>query len=47
MTYVRPEVADHGCLIDITAALGINGSEDGASKMLPLHHNPTSLPIIS
>jgi hypothetical protein len=46
MTYARPEVADHGTLLDLTEALGINGTEDGASKVIPFHHNPTpSVPV--
>lgn len=46
MQYERPEVADHGNLVEITAALGINGPEDGASKVVPIHHVPTpSLPV--
>ncbi len=47
MTYEAPSVADHGSLLDITAALGINGAEDGASKMIPIHHvpNPSAPPI--
>jgi hypothetical protein len=41
--YEPPEVNDHGDLVEMTSAIGLTGTEDGASKTLPFHHN-LSLP---
>jgi hypothetical protein len=38
-TYEPPKVEDHGDLVEATAAIATTGTEDGASKALPLHHN--------
>jgi hypothetical protein len=47
MGYETPEIRDYGTVIQMTQALGINGTEDGGSKMLPLHHFPTpSAPLL-
>lgn len=39
-TYRPPEVRDYGSLIDLTAAQGLFGAEDGGSKLDPFHHVP-------
>ncbi|MEX2196015.1 MAG: hypothetical protein WD844_12080 [Thermoleophilaceae bacterium] len=41
MKYEEPTVADYGDLLDLTAATGLFGSEDGGTKILPNHHNTT------
>jgi hypothetical protein len=46
MSYVTPSVRDYGSLRDMTMALGLFGTEDGASKLIPFHHNPTSFPAV-
>lgn len=47
MNYQAPAVRDYGTVVEMTEALGISGSEDGMSKMVPIHHNPLpSIPII-
>jgi hypothetical protein len=43
--YEPPEVNDHGDLVELTTAIGLTGTEDGASKSLPFHHN-LSLPSL-
>lgn len=40
--YERPRVQDYGTVLQMTAAQGLFGSEDGGSKMLPNHHNPSA-----
>ena len=42
-TYAAPSVEDLGDLVDLTAAVATTGTEDGAAKNSPLHHN-LSLP---
>ncbi|MFL5866376.1 MAG: lasso RiPP family leader peptide-containing protein [Thermoleophilaceae bacterium] len=40
MTYEKPIVVDYGRLQDVTAAITIVGTEDGASKLdTPNHHS--------
>jgi hypothetical protein len=41
MDYEAPEVVDYGDLLELTAAVGLFGTEDGGSKILPTHHNVT------
>ena len=41
MSYVCPEVVDLGDLLELTQATGLFGAEDGASKLIPMHHVPT------
>lgn len=41
MEYQTPEVVDYGDLLELTAAAGLFGSEDGGTKILPFHHNTT------
>jgi hypothetical protein len=45
--YTKPAVVDYGDLTEMTQALGYFGAEDGASKVVPPHHNPfpASLPV--
>jgi hypothetical protein len=43
--YEPPEVDDHGDLLELTAAIATTGTEDGAAKQSPLHHN-LSLPSL-
>ena len=40
--YEAPSVEDLGDLRTLTQALGAFGQEDGASKLMPLHHNPSA-----
>ncbi|MGH2951271.1 MAG: lasso RiPP family leader peptide-containing protein [Solirubrobacterales bacterium] len=42
--YEAPAVRDYGDLVELTAALSVNGSEDGASKAVPLHHSAPTAP---
>ena len=44
MKYEEPTVADYGDLLELTAATSLFGDEDGASKLIPMHHTtvPTS-----
>jgi hypothetical protein len=35
--YSAPQVSDYGTLVDMTAAVGFTGPEDGASKLV-IHH---------
>lgn len=42
--YNRPVIADYGTLGDLTEALSINGTEDGGSKAVPLHHSAPAAP---
>lgn len=47
--YTTPSVRDFGTVADLTQALGIGGTEDGASKAQPNHHNllpPIILPSL-
>jgi hypothetical protein len=39
--YEKPAVMDYGELLELTAALGFFGSEDGGSKDQPNHHGTT------
>lgn len=41
MQYEEPAVVDYGDLLDLTAATGLFGTEDGGSKVLPNHHGTT------
>lgn len=41
MTYEPPVVVDYGDLLEITAATGLFGTEDGGTKVLPFHHGAT------
>lgn len=41
MQYEEPIVVDYGDLLDLTAAVGLFGTEDGGTKILPTHHNLT------
>jgi hypothetical protein len=41
-TYEAPEVEDYGPLEDVTRATGLFGAEDGATKAIPFHHNPST-----
>ena len=47
MRYDAPVVKDLGTLTELTQAVGLVGPEDGASKMLQMHHSetPVSLPL--
>ena len=36
--YDTPELRDYGSFVDLTAAQGLFGAEDGASKLQPFHH---------
>ena len=40
--YETPVVIDYGTLVEITAATGLFGSEDGATTLIPFHHNPSA-----
>jgi hypothetical protein len=40
-SYTAPVITDYGDLLQITAATGFFGTEDGGTKMLPNHHNPS------
>ena len=42
MQYEEPTVVDYGDLLDLTAATGLFGTEDGASKVIPFHHGATA-----
>ena len=42
--YEPPEVVDYGSLTELTAALSVNGTEDGGSKAVPLHHSAPAQP---
>lgn len=41
MAYETPVVVDYGDLLELTAFTGLFGTEDGASKAIPFHHNPS------
>ncbi len=41
MQYEEPSVVDYGDLLELTAATGLFGTEDGGSKIDPTHHNTT------
>jgi hypothetical protein len=41
MAYETPAVVDYGDLLELTGITGVFGTEDGGSKALPLHHNPS------
>ena len=41
-TYTTPELRDYGSLAELTRFQGFFGTEDGASKAIPLHHNPSA-----
>lgn len=41
MEYEAPVVVDYGDLLELTAATGLFGTEDGGTKILPTHHNTT------
>jgi hypothetical protein len=43
--FVAPEIKDYGTLTELTAAVGIAGAEDGASKALLTSHVLPSLPL--
>jgi hypothetical protein len=47
MRYDAPKVTDLGTLTDLTLAIGLTGPEDGASKMVAMHHSeiPISSPV--
>ena len=40
--YEAPTVEDLGDLPTLTQAMGLFGTEDGASKLVPIHHNPSA-----
>ncbi|MGH2951270.1 MAG: lasso RiPP family leader peptide-containing protein [Solirubrobacterales bacterium] len=40
--YEAPTVRDYGDLVELTAATGFTGPEDGGSKLL-IHHSAPSL----
>lgn len=42
MAYETPVIKDHGTLSELTLATGLFGTEDGASKAIPIHHNPSA-----
>ncbi len=42
--YEPPAVVDYGSLTELTAALSVNGAEDGASKAIPQHHSAPAAP---
>jgi hypothetical protein len=42
MAYETPVIKDHGTLAQLTLFTGLFGTEDGASKAIPFHHNPSS-----
>jgi hypothetical protein len=44
MKYSKPTIVDYGSLRDVTEALAINGPEDGASKLVILHHSAPAGP---
>ncbi len=44
--YETPVVEDLGTLTEMTLAVGLFGSEDGAAKIIPTHHG-TDQPAIS
>jgi hypothetical protein len=44
MKYTKPAVRDYGTLVEITQFMGLFGTEDGASKAIPNHHEPSSGP---
>jgi hypothetical protein len=44
--YEKPSITDYGTIRDLTAALGFFGPEDGASKMIPPHHEPEPTPSL-
>jgi hypothetical protein len=41
--YEAPTVEDYGDLLELTAAQGFTGVEDGGSKLL-IHHSPPTAP---
>lgn len=43
MRYDAPKVTDLGTLQDLTLAIGLTGPEDGASKMVAMHHSETPI----
>ena len=40
MSYEQPQIRDYGDLLDITAATGSVGGEDGAGKTVSVDANP-------
>ena len=42
MSYEDPRVADYGDLLDMTAAAGAVGAEDGAGKSVQVDANPVA-----
>ena len=40
MSYEQPQISDYGDLLDITAASGAVGAEDGAGKSISVDANP-------
>ena len=42
-TYELPVIEDYGDLVELTAASGLTGTEDGGSKLL-IHHTAPSGP---
>ncbi len=42
--YTTPTIKDYGTVAELTAAAGLFGTEDGASKLLPMHHGLDPLP---
>jgi hypothetical protein len=42
MSYEVPKVVDYGSLIELTGIIGLFGDEDGGSKAIPFHHNPST-----
>lgn len=38
--YVPPTITDLGDLVALTEATSLFGEEDGASKLVPMHHVP-------
>ena len=45
-TYIPPELRDYGSVAELTEFQGFFGPEDGATKAVPVHHepNPPSTP---
>ena len=40
MSYEQPQIRDYGDLLDMTAATGAVGGEDGAGKSISVDANP-------
>jgi hypothetical protein len=42
--YERPHVVDFGDLLEMTKATSLFGQEDGATKLVPIHHTTPVIP---